>query len=62
MGQNGAEQPTWLSVARKAPDSLRVPHNQENLCGKDLTKQSGENWAPAKTEWSLVMKTTSSQG
>ena len=62
MGQNGAEQPTGLSVARKAPDSLKVPRNQENICGKDLTERSGENWTPAKTGWSLVMNATSSQG
>ena len=42
MGQNGAEQPTGLSVAREAPDSVRVSRNQENHCGKDLTEQSGE--------------------
>ena len=62
MGQNGAEQPIGLSVAMKAPDSLRVPPNQENFCGKNLTEQPGENWASAKTELSLVMKATSSQG
>ena len=56
MDQNGAEQ----QQARKAPDSLKVPHNQENLSGKDLTEQSGENWVPAGLR--VVMKATSSQG
>ena len=27
---------------------MRVPRNQENLRGKDLTGQSGENWVPVR--------------
>ena len=38
---------------------MRVPPSQENLRGKDLTEQSGRNWAPARD--GVVMKETSSQ-
>ena len=50
MRQNGAEQPKGLLVVRKAPDSLKVPRNQENLSGKDLNEQSGENWVPPRAQ------------
>ena len=29
---------------------MRVPRSQENISGKDLTEQSGENWVPARAQ------------
>ena len=52
MCQNGAEQPTVLSVARKAPDSLRVPRNQGNLWQRPHRAVRGE-LGTRGAEWSL---------
>ena len=50
MGQNDAERPKRRLVARKAPDSHEVAPLRRKPHGKDLEKQSGENWTPARAQ------------